>query len=115
MESICRGAPEHLQYFLAYAIQMNFEGASKFDDLLLISSARKRGICEVQRILAAQERNNDNPQLGSKPNKRGVDDDEAPLFHIPKHVKINQLIIVSEGSYWSISSSTMLHITYFIL
>lgn len=117
VDSMCRGAPEELQYFLAYVRQMKFEETPDYDYLLLLSSGGNRGMREVKRILAAQERNNDNPQVGSKRKQRDLDDDEAPLVKkhkvvIPKRVKTHQWIIVSTSARTGASPQTQCYTSH---
>lgn len=125
VDAMCRGAPEVLQYFLAYVRQMKFEELPDYDYLLLLCSDGNRGLKEVKRMLAAQTRektvsgsgNLSAPAVGSKRKLRDVDDEDAPLVKkhkvvVPKRVKTHQWIIVSTSARSGISPQTQCYTSH---
>lgn len=114
VDSMCRGSPEVLQYFLAYVRQMKFEETPDYDYLLLLCSDGNRGLREVKRMIEAQERerlgeengkiaSNCGPLVGSKRKMRDIDERDEPLIKkhkvvMPKRMKTHQWIIVSTSA-----------------
>lgn len=110
VDAMCRGAPEVLQYFLAYVRQMKFEESPDYDYLLLLCSEGNRGIREVKRLLEQEELNqgvaNSTSMLapvGTKRKQRDGEADDAPVgkrhkIVMPKRLKTHQWIIVSTSS-----------------
>ncbi len=106
VDALCRGAPEVLQYFLAYVRQMKFEETPDYEYLLLLCSEGNKGIKAVKRILAEEENNRALPNsaapVGSK-RQRDTGDADTPngkrhKIVIPKRLKTHQWIIVSTSS-----------------
>jgi len=54
VDVMCRGAPEVLQYYLAYVRQLKFEEEPNYEYLLLVLDAA-RGMREVRKLLAQKE------------------------------------------------------------
>lgn len=104
VEGMCRGAPELLQYFLAYVRQMKFEETPDYDYLLLLCSEGTKGLREVKRLIEAQEADGTaSPAVGSKRKWRDGDPSDEPLVKrhkvvLPKRVKTHQWIIVSTSA-----------------
>lgn len=108
VDAMCRGAPEVLQYFLAYVRAMRFEEEPDYDYLLLLCSEGNKGIREVRRLLHMQEKDekNDGPSTGTgvvgQKRMRESDNDgrTGKRFKVvvPKRVKTHQWIIVSTSS-----------------
>lgn len=126
VETMCRGAPEVLQYFLAYVRQLKFEETPDYDYLLLLCSDGNRGMREVKKLIAAQERdrvgenvNNLNAPVavGSKRKTRDSDMPEEPLVKkhkvvIPKRIKTHQWIIVSTSARTGSSPQTQCYTSH---
>lgn len=56
VDAMCRGAPEVLQYFLAYVRGMAFEETPDYDYLFLLCSQGSKGLAAVERLLAEQDK-----------------------------------------------------------
>lgn len=110
IDAMCRGAPEVLQYFLAYVRQMKFEEAPDYDYLLLLCDGA-RGLREVKRLIAAQEHDRFGdgagstitPLVGSKRKLLEGDEGDEPMSKkykviLPKRMKTHQWIIVSTSA-----------------
>lgn len=130
VEAMCRGAPEVLQYFLAYVRQMKFEETPDYDYLALLCSSSNRGLREVKKLIAEQEKEKGSPgsgsgtgsglampAVGSKRKQRDSDGDDAPLVKkhkvvIPKRVKTHQWIIVSTSARMGVSPQTQCYTSH---
>jgi serine/threonine protein kinase len=139
VDAMCRGAPEVLQYFLAYVRGMKFDEAPDYEYLLLLCSDGNRGIKEVRRLIAIQEKegltgedgagdaevNGEDPELypapvvGQKRKQRdmgnGLDADaSAKRFKVvvPRRVKTHQWIIVSTSSRTGTSPHTQCYTSH---
>lgn len=126
VDTMCRGAPEVLQYFLAYVRQLKFEETPDYDYLLLLCSEGNRGMREVKKLLAAQDRvrigENSNSltapvAVGSKRKVRDGDFSEEPSGKkhkvvIPKRIKTHQWIIVSTSARTGSSPQTQCYTSH---
>ena len=123
VDAMCRGAPEVLQYFLAYVRQMKFEEEPDYEYLLLLCSEGNKGMREVNRLLAAQQKERHlgttrpSPAVGSKRKQRDGDDDDAPLVKkhkviLPKCIKTHQWIIVSTSARTGASPQTQCYTSH---
>ncbi|CAN8072833.1 unnamed protein product [Agarophyton chilense] len=120
VEAMCRGAPEVLQYFLAYVRQMKFEETPDYDYLTLLCDSN-RGLKEVKKLLIAQEKEDlrelAQPIVGSKRKQRDLDDVGAPLVKkhkvvLPKRIKTHQWIIVSTSARTNLSPQTQCYTSH---
>ncbi|KAI0563655.1 casein kinase 1 [Gracilaria domingensis] len=121
VEAMCRGAPEVLQYFLAYVRQMKFEESPDYDYLMLLCD-NNRGLKEVKKLLIAQEKeqlgaDTYQPIVGSKRKQRDLDDVGAPLVKkhkvvLPKRIKTHQWIIVSTSARTNLSPQTQCYTSH---
>lgn len=124
VDALCRGAPEVLQYFLAYVRQMKFEEKPDYDYLLLLCSSGTKGIKAVKRLLAEEERSGatgapaDGASGGGVGAKRQRDygNGDTPLKRhkviVPKRVKTHQWIICSTSSRTGGSPSTQCYTSH---
>lgn len=126
VDTMCRGAPEVLQYFLAYVRQLKFEESPDYDYLLLLCSDGNRGMREVKKLLAAQERDRVGEHInsltapvavGSKRKTRDSDLTEEPVVKkhkvvIPKRIKTHQWIIVSTSARTGSSPQTQCYTSH---
>lgn len=128
VDAMCRGAPEVLQYFLAYVRQMKFEEEPDYNYLLLLCSEGNKAMREVKKLLAAQEKEKTDgehgnglggsgPAVGSKRKQPDVDEDEKPLVKkhkivLPRRLKTHQWIIVSTSSRNSPSPQTQCYTSH---
>jgi serine/threonine protein kinase len=139
VDAMCRGAPEVLQYFLAYVRGMKFDETPDYDYLLLLCSEGNKGIREVRRLLALEEKDKipdgdadiDGPgnaglvpgptaTVGQKRKQRDSDgegaiaDASAKRFKvvIPRRVKTHQWIIVSTSSRTGTSPHTQCYTSH---
>lgn len=122
VDNMCRGAPEVLQYFLAYVRQMKFEESPDYEYLLLLCSDGNKGIREVKKLLAAQDKEKDGHSsatpVGSKRKMRDIDlDEDAPVVKkhkivVPKRIKTHQWIIVSTSARSGVSPQTQCYTSH---
>lgn len=133
VDNMCRGAPEVLQFFLAYVRQMKFEEAPDYDYLLLLCSEGTSAIREVRRLLAAQEKERPAtpgaaaadtaaaalvPVVGTKRKLRDIGGDlDAPVLKrhkivVPKRIKTHQWIIVSTSARAGFSPHTQCYTSH---
>lgn len=114
IDAMCRGAPEVLQYYLAYVRQLKFEEAPDYDYLLLLLDT-SRGMREVRKLISLQEKKQSGngsggtgtgtPAVpsGSKRKREDTEEEDAALAKrlkivAPKRLKTHQWIIVSTSS-----------------
>lgn len=124
VDAMCRGAPEVLQYFLAYVRQMKFEEKPDYEYLTLLCAEGQKGIREVKRLLATQSTEKPStegtvsiPTVGSKRKHRDHDSVDAPLLKkhkvvVPKRVKTHQWIIVSTSARCGASPQTQCYTSH---
>mmetsp|Transcript_13783 Transcript_13783/g.23502 ORF Transcript_13783/g.23502 Transcript_13783/m.23502 type:complete len:499 (+) Transcript_13783:141-1637(+) len=117
VDIMCRGAPECLQYYIAYIRQLKFEETPDYEYLLLILD-QSRGMKEIKKLLSTNEKSkggsasapNESPSAGgaaasagSKRKRSDESDSALPVAKkhkvvIPKRIKTHQWIIVSTSS-----------------
>eukprot|EP00180_Rhodochaete_pulchella_P002865 Plantae.Rhodophyta-Rhodochaete_pulchella.ctg4522.p1 GENE.Plantae.Rhodophyta-Rhodochaete_pulchella.ctg4522~~Plantae.Rhodophyta-Rhodochaete_pulchella.ctg4522.p1 ORF type:complete len:491 (-),score=49.40 Plantae.Rhodophyta-Rhodochaete_pulchella.ctg4522:271-1557(-) len=102
IDAMCRGAPEVLQYYVAYVRQLKFEESPDYDYLLVLLDSSK-GMREIRKTFTLP----DKPALtsGSKRQREEEDDESAQPGSAkrrkvvsPKRAKTHQWIIVSTSS-----------------
>lgn len=121
VDAMCRNAPDVLQYFLAYVRSMKFDELPDYDYLLLLCSDGSKGIREVRKLLAAEEKSKldavASPVVGQKRKQRDSDADlalTAKRFKVvvPKRIKTHQWIIVSTSSRTGTSPHTQCYTSH---
>lgn len=124
VDAMCRGAPEILQYFLAYVRNMRFEEEPDYAYLLLLCSSGNKGIREVRKLLALQEKEEAEAATGGSPavvgqkrKQRDGDGEAEPSGKrfkvvVPKRIKTHQWIIVSTSSRTGTSPHTQCYTSH---
>eukprot|EP00171_Calliarthron_tuberculosum_P010180 IDg10180t1 len=116
VDRLCRGAPEVLQYFLAYVRQMKFEEAPDYEYLLLLCGNGNKGLRAVKRMLAAEEERNANGGVVGSKRQRDLRSSDTPMKKhkviVPKVVKTHQWIICSTSSRTSSSPLTQCYTSH---
>lgn len=120
VDALCRGAPEVLQYFLAYVRQMKFEEPPDYDYLLLLCSSDDKGLKTVKRMLAEEKRVSAGGKaaVGSKRQRESEDGVALPpngkrhKIIVPKRLKTHQWIIVSTSSRTASSPMTQCYTSH---
>lgn len=117
VDNLCVGAPEVMQYFLAYVRQMKFEEAPDYDYLLLLCNG-PLALRTVQRLIVAQSADTP-PSIGLKRGHDSIESEAAlPIpskrfkVVIPKIVKSSQWIVVSTSYRSSSSPSTQCYTSH---
>lgn len=120
VDAMCRGAPDVLQYFLAYVRGMKFEEAPDYDYLLLLCQEGVKGLRDVKKMLEMDIPYENGTEgagavVGQKRKLRENDMDAAAKRYkivIPKLVKTHQWIIVSTSSRTGISPHTQCYTSH---
>lgn len=111
VDVLCQGAPDAMQYFLAYVRAMKFEEAPDYDYLLLLCETGKRGSRAFQKLLSTSRM----VAVGSKRARSEITAEGSGKRHklvLPKTIKTSQWIIVSTSYRPSASPSTQCYTSH---